>query len=209
VNSQDGILLLALEDPSGLPRVSRAMLAALGVAMRDAAHDAGLSAIVITGTPRNFAAGAEISELAALDPQSAFAFARLGQSLYTAIENFPLPVIAAIEGHCLGGGFDLAMACHLRIAGDASRLGHPGGALGIFTGWGGTQRLPRLVRRALARELLLSGRTLSAEEARAAGLVNRVVPAGGAQNVALSLAHDAARHRAGAGTGEPTLCSGN
>ncbi len=110
-----------------------------------------------------------------------------------AIESCPKPVVAAIRGYCLGGGFDLAMACHMRIAGDDARFGHPGGSLGIITGWGGTARLPRIVGPARAVELLTSGRIIDAAEAHAWRLISRVVPPADVLATATDLAQQAKR----------------
>jgi enoyl-CoA hydratase/carnithine racemase len=110
----------------------------------------------------------------------------------TAIERLPKPVVAAVRGWCLGGGFDLAMACHIRLAASDAQFGHPGGALGILTGWGGTQRLPALVGAARAREALATGRTISSDEALAWRLVSRVAPAEALVADALALAVRAA-----------------
>ncbi len=131
---------------------------------------------MITGTALAFAAGAEISELAALGAAEAFEFSRLGQRVMNRIEQFSKPVVAAIRGYCLGGGLDLALACHVRIAGKESVFAHPGGSLGILTGWGGTGRLPRIVGRGRALEILATGRSITSTEAFAMRLINRLVP---------------------------------
>jgi enoyl-CoA hydratase len=131
--------------------------------------------VVLKGSDAAFAAGADLEEVSALDAVEAFRFSQLGQKLMNIIENSRKPVVAAIRGYCLGGGFDLAMACHLRFAAPDAVFGHPGGSLGLVTGWGGTARLPRIVGRARAMELLTTGRTITADEANAWRLVNRVV----------------------------------
>ncbi len=138
--------------------------------------DPAVRAAVITGTAQSFAAGADLAEVSALTPVEALSFSALGQSLMNTIESCPRPIIAAIRGYCLGGGFDLAMACHVRIAGGDARFGHPGGSLGIITGWGGTARLPRIVGQARAHELLTTGRIIDGGEAYSWRLVSRVVP---------------------------------
>ena len=134
-----------------------------------------LAGAVITGTDRAFAVGAEISELANLTPASAVEFARRGQSVMRAVANSPRPVVAAIRGYCMGGGLDLALACHARIASSDAVFAHPGGSLGIVTGWGGTQRLPRLIGRSRAIEMLVTGRRLDATEALDFGLIQKIV----------------------------------
>jgi enoyl-CoA hydratase len=139
-----------------------------------AALQTEMRAVVLTGSERAFAVGAELTEVSSLDAPAALEFSRLGQEVMTCVERFPRPVIAAIRGFCLGGGLDLALACHLRIASPDARFAHPGGALGLMTGWGGTARLPVLIRRGRAIELLVTGRLIGAAEAYAFGLVNRL-----------------------------------
>ena len=141
--------------------------------------DEEVGVVVLTGAgDKSFAAGADISELLELDQLAGKEFAARGQGLTLLIERLGKPVIAAINGFALGGGCELAMACTLRIAVDRARLGQPEINLGTIPGYGGTQRLARLVPRGLAMELVLTGRVLTAAEALAVGLVNKVVPAG-------------------------------
>lgn len=174
--TRDSVQLISLDSPDQFPRLTRAVLRELLARFESMGSDASCNAVVITGTASSFAAGAEVAEVSALTPVAALAFSALGQSVMRAIETFRKPVIAAIRGYCLGGGFDLAMACHVRIAGEDARFGHPGGSLGIITGWGGTARLPRIVGRARAQEMLTTGRVISAAEAFAWRLVSRSVP---------------------------------
>jgi enoyl-CoA hydratase len=152
----------------------RKILSELEAQITNLAAERDLRGAVITGTDRAFAAGAEIAEIARLTPVAAFEFARYGQSVMRAIANSPKPVIAAIHGYCMGGGFDLALACHARIASPNAVFAHPGGSLGIITGWGGTQRLPRLIGRSRALEMLVTGRRLDAAEALASGLIQKI-----------------------------------
>jgi enoyl-CoA hydratase len=174
----DGLFLIRLDNPNGYPRLTRAVL---GELQRQFDRLPGLShvhAAVITGTEKCFAAGAELAEVAALNPTEAFRFSALGQSLMRTIEQSAKPVLAAIRGYCLGGGFDLALACHVRVAASDAVFGHPGATLGIITGWGGTGRLPRVLGpggRARAVEMLTSGQSITAGEALTWGLVSRVV----------------------------------
>ncbi|HEX8458599.1 MAG TPA: enoyl-CoA hydratase/isomerase family protein [Pyrinomonadaceae bacterium] len=133
-----------------------------------------ISAIIFTGTNDAFASGANIRELSALAPASAREFARRGQRLMQKIADAPHATIAAVNGYCMGGGLDLALACDLRIASPNATFAHPGARLGIITGWGGTQRLPRLVGQARALEMFTTARRLSAAEAFEIGLVNRI-----------------------------------
>jgi enoyl-CoA hydratase/carnithine racemase len=131
--------------------------------------------IVITGNHLFFSAGAELAEIAALSGLQAYEFARVGQQLMTTVEQFPAPVYAAIEGYCMGGGLDLALACHRRIASPRAVFGHRGAALGLMTGWGGTQRLPRLIGKGRALQMFIAAEKIYAQEALRIGLVNAVV----------------------------------
>ena len=171
------VALLQFESPSGYPRLERALIEQLLAQLDSLEQTARLAGIVVTGTSQAFAVGANLAEVSALSPVEALRFSELGQALMQRIERYPKPVIAAIRGYCLGGGFDLALACHVRIAAENAAFGHPGGSLGIITGWGGTQRLPRIAGRARSLEILTTGRTLTAGEAFALRLVSRVVPA--------------------------------
>jgi enoyl-CoA hydratase/carnithine racemase len=130
-------------------------------------------ALVIAGS-RNFSAGADLNEIATLTGSEAYEFSATGQALMHAIATYPASVIAAIEGHCMGGGLDLALACHRRIAAPSAVFGHRGAALGLVTGWGGTQRLPRLIGKGRAQELLIAAEKLSATRAHAIGLVETI-----------------------------------
>ena len=174
VAQHDEVLLLTLESDDGFPRLERKILAAIEAQISELAATHELAGAVITGTERAFAVGAEISELASLTPALAFEFSRCGQSVMRAVENSPRPVIAAIRGYCMGGGLDLALACHARIASRDAVFAHPGGSLGIITGWGGTQRLPRLIGRSRALEMLVTGPRLDATQALACGLVQKI-----------------------------------
>ena len=171
----DSTFILHLGSPDGFPRLTRAVLGELLQQLDAAARSAAVRALVLAGTPAAFATGADLEEVSALTPVEALRFSALGQRVMRSLDQSAKPVIAAVRGYCLGGGFDLALACHLRIAADDAKFGHPGGALGIITGWGGTARLPRIVGRARASEILSSGRMIGAEEAHALRLVNHVV----------------------------------
>lgn len=164
------------------PKVLNALNAATITELLDAfgqlCADDAVRAIILTGAgERAFVAGADIAELARLQPAGAREVARRGQRLCDLIEGGGKPVVAAINGFALGGGCELAMACTLRVAADTARIGQPEINLGILPGYGGTQRLPRLVGPGPALEILLTGDPVTAEEARRLGLVNRVVPA--------------------------------
>ncbi len=131
--------------------------------------------LVITGNAKFFSAGAELEKIAALDGPSAYEFSKIGQALMLAVERFPAPVFAAVSGYCMGGGLDLALACHRRIASPHAVFGHRGAALGLITGWGGTQRLPRIVGKGIALEIFVAAEKISAQRALSIGLVDAVV----------------------------------
>jgi enoyl-CoA hydratase/carnithine racemase len=135
---------------------------------------ADISTIIFTGTNDSFASGANIRELSALTPETAREFARRGQSLMQRIADAPQLTIAAVNGYCMGGGLDLALACRLRCAAPSAVFAHPGARLGIITGWGGTQRLPRLIGQTRALEIFATARRVTSAEALDIGLVNRV-----------------------------------
>ena len=136
-----------------------------------------ISTIILTGTGDAFASGANIRELRALTSETAREFALRGQRLMQRIADSPQLTIAAVNGYCMGGGLDLALACDLRVASPNAVFAHPGARLGIITGWGGTQRLPRLIGTARALEMFILARRLNAQEAYAIGLVNRIAEA--------------------------------
>lgn len=173
--TQENVLILTLESDDGLPRIQRSVLATLLSQVEKFAAARELDGCVVTGSERAFAVGADISELARLTAAEAFEFSREGQRVFRTIERSRKPIVAAIRGYCMGGGLDLALACHTRIATPDAAFAHPGGSLGIMTGWGGTQRLTRLIGRARAQELLTTGSRMNAQEARASGLISEIV----------------------------------
>jgi enoyl-CoA hydratase/carnithine racemase len=175
--TQAGVVLLTLESDDGYPRLERAVMSDLAREMETLVRARDMKGAVVTGNEQSFASGAEISEIAELTAAGAFEFSRSGQRVFRAIEISARPVVAAIRGFCMGGGLDLALACHVRFAAPDAVFAHPGGALGILTGWGGTQRLPRLIGRARALELLTTGLRITAKEGLDWGLVARIVPA--------------------------------
>jgi enoyl-CoA hydratase len=191
---RDGaVAVVTVNRPPVLNALNSATLDDLRRAALSLKHDPDVRAIIITGAgDKSFVAGADINELAALNPAQFKEHALRGQHVFDLIENLGKPVIAAINGYALGGGCELAMACTLRIAADTARIGQPEINLGIIPGFGGTQRLARLVGKGVALELLLSGRQLTADEALQAGLVNRVVPAGSLMPSARALAAELA-----------------
>jgi enoyl-CoA hydratase len=180
-----GVVLLRLDRPPLNP-LSRALLEQLHGHATDLASDASLKAVVVTGGERAFAAGADVEEFT--EPGVAPAISTTINRAFDALAAIPRPVIAAIEGFALGGGFELALACDLRVAGDSARLGFPEIQLGIFPGGGGTQRAARLIGPARTKELVWSGRHVKAPEALEQGLVDRVVDGGSALNAALEWA---------------------
>lgn len=185
-----GVALVTLDNPP-LNALSSAVLAALADAASGLAADPGVKAVVVTGAgERAFAAGADVSEFGG--PAEAHAVAASFHRACGALEAIPRPVMAAVRGYALGGGLEVALACDLRMASDDARLGQPEILLGIIPGGGATQRLPRLVGPARAKEMIWSGRQVDAAEAAAAGLVDRVVPAGELVDAALAWASELA-----------------
>ena len=176
--SRDGaVATLVIDRPKRLNALDTATLAELGHAFGELGRDAGVRAVVLTGAgEKAFVAGADIAELAELDGPGAERYAAVGQSLMWSIENLGKPVLAAVGGFALGGGLELALACTVRWAAAEARLGLPETSLGLIPGFGGTQRLPRLVGRGRALEMILSGDPIKAEQALAWGLVTRVLP---------------------------------
>jgi enoyl-CoA hydratase len=173
----DGIATIAVNRPDKLNALSGAVVAELNDLFRRVAADPGIRGAIVTGAGHKaFVAGADINELAGLTPIEAREYALRGQATFRLLETCGKPTVAAINGFALGGGLELAMACSVRFASDTARLGQPEVKLGILPGYGGTQRLPRLVGRGRALELLLSGEMITAAEAHRIGLVNAVVP---------------------------------
>jgi len=176
--NRDGILWLTVNRPEKLNALNRATLAEISDAIETAAKDDAVWAVVVTGAgEKAFVAGADIAELNTLGPIEAKEFALRGQRIYLQIERLTKPVVAAVNGFALGGGCELAMACHLRVASSNAIFGQPEVKLGLIPGYAGTQRLPRLVGRGRALEILLTGRNVDAEEAERIGLVNSVCAA--------------------------------
>ena len=186
-DGRDGVALVTIDRPEARNALSFALLADLAEALEALDADAACRVVVITGSgARAFAAGADILELADQTPERLAAEGHF--NAWDRIAAIGLPIIAAVRGYALGGGCELAMACDMIVAGDDARFGQPEIRLGVMPGAGGTQRLTRAVGTALAMELILTGRTLDAAEAKSAGLVTMVVPADEAVNAALDLA---------------------
>lgn len=167
-------VVLRLVSQDGTNRLTRARVQALTEAIEELAGRPP-SRLVITGNPHFFSAGADLSEIVALTGPQALRFAQMGQRLMNAVANFPGATVAAVHGYCMGGGLDLALACHRRIAGPHAIFAHRGAALGLITGWGGTQRLPRLVGKARALQMFLAAEKLHAGQALEIGLADDVV----------------------------------
>ena len=189
VERDGAVLVLTINRPKVLNALNAPTLVELSHAIDEARADAAIRVVVITGTgDRAFVAGADINELGAQTPVAGREHARRGQALFTRIERLGKPVIAAVNGFALGGGCELAMACTIRLAADTAKFGQPEINLGLIPGYAGSQRLPRLVGRGRALELLLSGAPIPAEEAWRIGLVNKVVPAADLMTEARGLA---------------------
>ncbi len=172
IDQLDGVRILRLISEDGTNRLTRHCVLALTEVVSDLAKQT--HPLVITGNSRFFSVGADLNEIAALPGPDAYEFARLGQELMNSIEGFPAPVCAAISGYCMGGGLDLALVCHRRIAAPNAIFGHRGAALGLITGWGGTQRLPRLIGKAKALEMFITADKVHAEEAFRRVLIDRI-----------------------------------
>jgi len=170
IDHADCANVLRLVSRDGTNRLSRACVLELTEAVGALSREA--RPLVITGNRKFFSVGADLNEIAVLTGPDACEFSRMGQALMNAIASFPATVIAAIEGHCMGGGLDLALACHRRIAAPHAVFGHRGATLGLITGWGGTQRLPRLIGKGRALELLVAAEKVTAVRALAIGLVD-------------------------------------
>ncbi|AXA84330.1 enoyl-CoA hydratase [Lysobacter oculi] len=178
IATEAGIRTITVNRPDKLNALNSATLDALHAAFDDAANDAAVRVVVLTGAgEKAFVAGADISEMNGLTPVEGRDFSLRGQRMMRRVEKMPKPVIAAVNGFALGGGLELAMCCHLRIAADSAKVGQPEINLGLIPGFGGSQRLLRLAGRAATLELCLGGAPVNAERARELGIVNRVVPA--------------------------------
>jgi enoyl-CoA hydratase len=166
--------VIRLARPAERNPLSVSTLAEIEAAFSILSARAEVRAIIFTGSRDVFASGADIRELRQLTPDSAREFAARGQRIFRLISEARLLTVAAVNGYCMGGGLDLALACDLRVASPAAVFAHPGARLGVITGWGGTQRLPRLVGAARACEIFLTGRRVSGAEALEMGLVSRL-----------------------------------
>jgi len=177
IDISNHIAILTINRPEALNAMNNMVVADLVSAVKSCIDDENVGVIILTGAgDKAFVAGADIKQMQSNGPKEALMFGQMGQHLTLLIENSPKPVIAAVNGFALGGGCEISMACHIRVASETATFGQPEVLLGILPGWGGTQRLPRLVSLGIANELITTGRMVSASEAKLIGLVNHVVP---------------------------------
>lgn len=171
----NGINTITINRPDKLNALNKKVFDELNSALDAAEKNREIKSVIITGSgPKAFVAGADISEFGGLDKQEAMKLAKRGQDTFARIENFSKPVVAAVNGFALGGGCELAMSCHFRIASDNAKFGQPEVNLGLIPGYGGTQRLVQLVGKGKAMELLMTGNMIDANEAKSLGLINHV-----------------------------------
>jgi enoyl-CoA hydratase/carnithine racemase len=173
LQTEVNFLLLRLRSEDGTNRLTQACVLALTDVLEKLLETP--RPLVITGNAKFFSVGADLREIAEISGPVAYEFSQLGQTLMRVVEQFPAPVYAAVSGYCMGGGLDLALSCHRRLASPNAVFGHRGAALGLITGWGGTQRLPRLVGKGLALEMFVAAEKISAQRALLTGLVEAVV----------------------------------
>jgi enoyl-CoA hydratase/carnithine racemase len=193
VEHRDEIGLLRLTSEDGTNRLSRVCVLALTEVLGELARNA--QPLIFCGNEKFFSVGADLHEISALSGSDAYEFARMGQALMNAVAYFPAPVYAAVEGHCMGGGLDLALACHYRIVSPNAVFGHRGAALGLMTGWGGTQRLPRLIGKVKTLQMFVAAEKIPATQALQIGLVDAIAedPLGEARIRVQKLHHDTHR----------------
>ncbi len=190
VERRGRVAIITVDQPDKLNALNGDRLGALHAALREIDGDAGVHCVILTGGgQRSFIAGADVRAMATMSSDEALAFARLGHAVASKIETMTQPVITAVNGYALGGGCELALACDIRIASETAVFAQPEVGLGIPPGWGGTQRLPRLVGAGVAAELIYTGRRVDAAEALRIGLVNAVYPAAELMNRALEMAN--------------------
>lgn len=184
IQNENGVSLITIDRPDVLNAVNDVVVAELGEAVQNAGDDESIGVIIITGAgEKAFVAGADIKAMSEMNAEEALTFGMNGQAMTMLIEDSPKPVIAAVNGFALGGGCEIALACHLRIASENAVFSQPEVKLGLMPGWGGTQRLPRIVGKGKANEMILTGEMVSADEAYRIGLANAVVP----QNILIEM----------------------
>ncbi|MCK4718075.1 MAG: enoyl-CoA hydratase/isomerase family protein [Thermoplasmata archaeon] len=174
MEKKDGVAVITINNPP-MNVLCTALLNELDKALDDIGSDPAIRTVVLTGAGRAFVAGADIKEMMDLDPEGALAFAHLGHGVLRKLEQLPIPVIAAVNGFALGGGTEMALACDIRIASEAAKFGQPEVSLGVIPGFGGTQRLTRLVGSGKAKELIYTGDIINAKAAQSIGLTQQVV----------------------------------
>lgn len=185
--AHDGpVATFTLTTPTGVNILSSSVLGALGQHVQRLAEDAATRFVVFRGNGKTFAAGADIAQMSHFDEGDGHAYSKNGHHVFDAIAALPQVTFAALNGHALGGGCELALACDFRLAAAGAKLGQPESRLGLVPGWGGTLRLPRLVGPAVAKRLMFSGEQISAEEALQMGLIDEVVPTADALGPALA-----------------------
>ncbi len=189
VEKQGHVAIIKLNNPSTLNALSSQELADLDAAIDEVACDKEMYVAILTGEGKAFAAGADISEMLHYGASEGFAYGKKGNDLFLKIENLDIPVIAAVNGFALGGGCELSMSCDIRIASEKAKFGQPEVGLGITPGFGGTQRLARLVGTGKAKELIYTGDVINAAEAEKIGLVNKVVAPEELMNEAMTMAN--------------------
>lgn len=177
ITKEEGIGILTLDRPPA-NALSTKMIQEIGEGIEELDNDPEVKSIIVTGAGTFFAAGADVKEMETIELDKAMDVVRAGHAVFNKIENTTKPVICAVNGMALGGGNELAMACDIRVAADTAKFGQPEVNLGLFPAYGGTQRLPRLVGKAKAKELIFTGNMITAQEAMRIGLVNKVVPSG-------------------------------
>ena len=188
------VAVITINRPEALNALNLDVLKELDQLISKAEDAQDVYVLVITGEGRSFVAGADIEQMSVLNPNDARAFGKYGSSVFSKIEAISKPVIAAVNGFALGGGCELCMACDIRIAGEKAKFGQPEVGLGVIPGFGGTQRMPRIVGLAKAKELIFTAKIIDAEEALRIGLVNQVVPNESLMDTAMEMADDIAQN---------------
>ena len=175
INIQDKVGILTIDREKSLNALNREVLKNILISLEKLIENKDVGLIFITGSgEKAFIAGADIKEMSKLDLKSAYEFGELGQKVMNVIENAPKPILAIVNGFALGGGCEVALACHMRLASDNAIFGQPEVKLGLIPGWGGTQRLPRIVGKGIANEIIITAKTIDAKEAFRIGLVNKL-----------------------------------
>lgn len=188
VTKQGNIGIITMNRPEALNALSSAVFADLSKALDQVERDEEVYVVIITGAGRAFVAGADIGEMAHMNVEEGLSFSELGNSLLMRVDMFPKPTIAAVNGFALGGGCELSLACDIRIASEKAKFGQPEVGLGIIPGFGGTQRMARIIGTGPAMELIFTADTIDAKQAEKIGMVNHVVPAEELMDAAIAMA---------------------